>query len=181
MTPRATWRLKRWGVSAFLIVHLGAIGVWNLPNCPIRRRAFDALSCYLYPLGLWQNWAMFAPDPIRHTIVLEAIAVDKAGIMYNFAFPKMADFSLWGRAPRVRHSKFASYFADEEFGTLREVASRHVVRELGIPREGFPVDVELRYQVRETPPPGRRPDPMSPSVTHPIKAYRFPAPEDVRP
>jgi len=173
------WRLKRLAISAFLLVHLAALALWNMPGCALRQRAFRAVAHYVYPLGLWQNWAMFAPDPVRHTVTLQAIAVDRNGIMYDYAFPKMADYSLWGRALRVRHSKFASYFASEEFANHRQVAARHVVRQLAIPAEGFPVDVEIQYQVRETPPPGTVPDPMAPTRTHPLKAYRFPTWEDV--
>ncbi len=180
MTQRTSWRLKRLAISAFLVVHLSAIILWNLPRSVIRARTIDLTCRYIYPLGLWQNWAMFAPDPVRHTVMLEAVAVDKNGIMYNFAFPKMTDYSILGRAPRVRHSKFASYFASDEFAVNRQLAARHVVRQLDIPRESFPVEVELQYQVRETPPPGTRPDPMSPMILHPIRAYRFPTWEEVR-
>ncbi len=178
---RRIWVVKRLAISAFLVIHLAALFLWNMPYCAIRVRTLDFAVRYLYPLGLWQNWAMFAPDPVQNTLMLQAVAVDKNGVLYNFAFPKMADFTLWQGVPRVRHTKFSSYFANDEFAAHREFGARHVVRQLNIPREAFPVEVELQYVVRDTPPPGTVPDPMAPTRTVPIKAYRFPTWEETHP
>lgn len=180
--PRTwTWRLKRLAISAFLVVHLAALAVWNIPNCVIRLRTLAIASYYMNPLGLWQNWSMFAPDPTRHTLTLDAIAVDKNGIFYNFAFPKMSDYTILQRFPRVRHSKFLAYLLSDEFAVNREVAARHVVRRLEIPAESFPVEVELQLQVRETPPTGTLPDPMASTKTVSLKAYRFEDWKELRP
>jgi hypothetical protein len=178
---RMSWRFQRLAISAFLVFHVAMLAAWNLPNCPLRERCADLAAYYLYPLGLWQSWGMFAPNPQGHTIMLEAIAIDKNGILYNFAFPKMSDYTFWERVPRARHPKFASYFGSDEFAANREVAARHVVRQLNIPPDSFPVEVELQFQVKETPPPGKVPDPMAPPVIQPIKAYRYPRWEDPRP
>lgn len=178
-----TWSLrwKRLGISAFVLVHLSALAVWNIPESEIRRRLLTCATHYVYPLGLWQNWSMFAPDPVRHTITLEASVVDSKGLIYTFAFPKMADFTLAQRIPRVRHGKFVAYFLGEEFKANREIAARHVVRQLKIPEEHFPVELELQYQVLESPPPGRAPHDVVAAKTHPIQSYRFPTWEDVQP
>ena len=178
---RRIWVWKRVAISGFLAVHLAAIVVWNLPFCAIRVKTIDLAIKYIYPLGLWQNWTMFAPNPIQNTLMLEALAVDKNGMLYNFAFPKMADFSIAQGVPRVRHSKFSSYFASDEFPVLREVGARHVVRSLNLPPEVFPVEVELRFVVRETPPAGTVPDPMAPTRILTVKQYLFPTWEEARP
>ena len=178
---RRIWLAKRIAISAFLIFHLSIVLLWNLPYCAIRVRAMNLTIRYLYPLGLWQNWAMFAPEPVKNTMTLQAIAIDKNGVLYNFAFPKMADFTLWQGVSRVRHSKYTSYFASDEFATHREFGARHVVRQLDIPAEAFPVEVELQYVVRDTPETGTAPDPMAPTRVVPIKAYRFPTREETRP
>ncbi len=178
---RRIWGLKRVLISAFIVVHLAALTVYNMPTCVIRDRALGFAVNYMFPLGLWQNWSMFAPNPMQNTLTLEALAIDKNGMMHNFVFPKMSDFSIWQGVPRVRHSKFTSYFANDEFAVLREVGARHVIRELKIPPEAFPVEVELRFVVRDTPPPGTVPDPMALTRTVPIKEYLFPNWEEARP
>ena len=89
------WVFKRLVISTFLLIHLVALVVYNIPACAIRDKLISFSVGYLYPLGLWQNWAMFAPNPVQSTLTLEALAVDKNGMMRNFAFPKMADFTYW--------------------------------------------------------------------------------------
>jgi hypothetical protein len=135
----------------------------------------------MLPTGLWQNWTMFAPDPMRHAFMLQALAVDKNGVMYEYAFPHLIDYSVWRGIARVRHSKYPTYLAIDEYAAHREMTARHVVRALDLPPEVFPVDVELQYLVKEAPPLGQVPDPMVPPKIQPIKAYRFPTWEEARP
>ena len=69
----------------------------------------------------------------------------------------------------------------DDYASHREMSARHVVPQLNLPPEVFPVDVELQYLVREAPPLGHAPDPMAPTKVDPIKAYRFPTWEEARP
>jgi hypothetical protein len=72
--------------------------------------------------------------------------------------------------------------AVDEFHRPREFAARHVVRQLNLPTEAFPVDVQLVFQVRQTPPPGSPPvDPMTPTVQSPLARYHFEKLSEVRP
>lgn len=175
-------RVRRLAISAFVVFHIFVLTVWNIPTCVIRDRIAPTLAYYVQPLGLWQNWSMFAPDPVRHTVAVEATAIDAKGLVYTFAFPKMADFGFWQRIPRVRHSKYASYFMGDENKVNREIAACHVVRELKIPTDHFPVEMELVYRIRETPPFGKAPDDaMTPLTTLVLQAYRFPSPQEVHP
>ena len=175
------WTAQRLGISAFLVVHLAAITVYNLPACHLRAQWYDTAATYLVPLGLWQNWAMFAPNPTYHEMTLEAVSLDARGIQRTFTFAKMTDFSIIDAAPRVRHSKYASNVGDENNTAIRECAARHVLRQMNIPADSYPVEVELYYQVRETPPPGQGPvDPMKPTAPHSLKTFRFDRAEDIR-
>lgn len=175
-------RAKRWGVSAFLAVHLGATLVWVSPPCPVRAALQPWARYYIMPLGLWQYWGMFAPDPVRDTLTLEADVVDARGLRSTYHFTRLADFSAWQGIPRFRHSKYAMNLAVPELQGDRMLAARHAVRRLAIPDEAFPVDVGLVYQVRTTPPPGGpAADPMTP--TRPVVAatFHFQTPGEVRP
>ncbi len=175
------WTAQRLGISAFLIVHLAALAVYNLPASFLRERLFPYAANDLIPLGLWQTWAMFAPNPTQCEMTVEATTIDARGIQRSFAFAKMTEFSILRAAPRVRHSKYASNLGDETCGAIRECAVRHVIRQLKIPDDAFPVQVELFHQVRETPPLCGGPvDPMKPTVPRTIKSYRFDRAEEVR-
>ena len=151
------WNARRLLISAFLAMHLGATILFVLPPCPIKQRFFPMSRCYMVPLGLWQFWAMFAPDPCRDSITLEAEAVDSVGLRHGFSFPHVADYSTWRKVPRFRHMKYAINLTIDEFDKAREFAARHVLRQLDLPAESYPVSVHLYYMVQSPPPPGALP------------------------
>jgi hypothetical protein len=177
---RIVWRLL---ISAFVIFHLTAVLVWMVPNCVIKQRLTLPLAFYMLPTGNWQYWGMFAPNPLRDTITLEALVVDAKGILHVFDFPKEQDFPKWKSFFLFRHSKYAANFAlKDDFASSREFGARYAVRQLKIPADSFPVEVQIVFQVRPTPPPGGPPpDPMSPTIISTIESYRFPTLEEVLP
>lgn len=179
---RWTGMVRRAAISTFLVGHLTCLSVWNMPPCAIKQRTVGLIQYYMLPTGLWQYWGMFAPDPIRSTITLEALAVDAKGMMHSFEFPRMADFSHWQDVPRVRHSKYACIFADAEQVAHREFGARHAARQMMIPSDAYPVTVSLVYKLIPPPAPGQPPlDPMTPPTSETIQTYRFDSPEDIQP
>ncbi|MFO0907565.1 MAG: hypothetical protein U0794_04255 [Isosphaeraceae bacterium] len=179
---RWCWTARKLGISAFLIVHLGATTLWVIPDCPLRRACFSVVSCYIEPLGMWDYWGMFAPDPMKETITLEADVIDARGIHFGFAFPKLADYTRLTGIPRFRHSKFAANLAMPGNEMYRVLAARHVIRQLALTSEAFPLEVRLIYQVRNAPPPGGPPaDPMSQPYPYVLATIPFERPLEVTP
>ena len=58
----------RAAISAFLIITLASLVVWNMPASEIQRRALKVVRPYVTALSLEQNWGVFAPDPRRETL-----------------------------------------------------------------------------------------------------------------
>ncbi len=176
------WTVRRLLISAFLIVHLFAVAIINLPQSALRQLCIAPVVLYLLPVGLDQSWGMFAPNPVMHPATLEVLTADRNGIQRTFAFPKMTDFSIWRAMPRVRHSKYAANCGMAQSGAMREFAVRHAIRQLAIPADAFPVEAEILYQIRETPAPGEPPrDPMKPPVPQTLQTYRFPTWKELQP
>jgi hypothetical protein len=176
------WPVRRNLISAFLAVHLAAVATWNL--CPPRPGLRDSTwgARYLVPLGLWQYWNMFAPNPMRKTFALEADVVDARGGRHRFAFPRLIGVPPWRSLWGYRHAKYAHCTAIEGGPAYREFAARHAVRRLGLPTGSFPIEVRLLHLVRPTPPPGGPPDRQdAKAVRVPLGTYRFRTPEEVRP
>ena len=176
------WTARRLLVSAFLVVHLSAVAIINLPACALRQALHLPACCYLVPIGLDQAWGMFAPNPVMHPTALEVSTVDAKGIHRDFAVPRLADFSVWRAIPRVRFSKFTANCTLASNVAMREFAVRHAIRQLQIPADAFPVEAHLMVQVRETPPlgdPAR--DPMMPPIPQLLQSYQFPALAEVMP
>ena len=59
-------------LSGILLFTLAAMIVSNLPESELRRSASRIVNPYLDLTGLHQNWNLFAPDPRRITLRLEA-------------------------------------------------------------------------------------------------------------
>jgi hypothetical protein len=169
-------------LSAFIVVHLSALILWTLPPCQIKDRFIKPFHYYMLPLGLWQWWAIFAPDPIRETTLLDAEVVDCKGMRYVHEFPRIAELSWWQKIPRYRQPKYAGNMASDEFLAARRFAARHAVRQLGLGPESFPVWVSMYYQVKPTPAPGTTEltDAMAPPRVQLVDRYQFDSIKEVR-
>lgn len=183
-TWNRSWTLRRLAISAFLLVHLSATATWVLPQSPLRNKFAPLAAYYILPLGLWQFWAMFAPDPAPNSFTLEAEVIDRNGLRYGFAFPRLADYSWWRGIPRFRYSKYAANLSCDEFALPRQYAARHVMRRLDLPDDAYPVAVHLMYNIRPTPTPGSpsvTADAMTPTRPYVLGAFRIDSPGEVRP
>ena len=70
------WTARRLAISAFVLFHLSALIIWTMPACAIKDRFQAPYRYYILPLGIWQWWAIFAPEPVRENQVLEAEVID---------------------------------------------------------------------------------------------------------
>jgi hypothetical protein len=177
------WNVRRLVISAFVLFHLSALIMWTMPGCYIKDHFQKYYRSYVLPLGLWQWWAIFAPDPVRDTVVLNAEVVDSKGIRHLYEFQRLADLPWWERMARYRHPKFAGNMAVEEYKDARRFAARHVARQMGMGPEAFPLWVSLYYEIKASPPPGESAvaDPMAAPRVEVIERYEFASPKEVRP
>ena len=175
---------KRVFVSVFLVGHVAAVALTNLPDCAVRRAiGYGWVDAYLFPTGQWQNWAMFAPDPAKDTLTLEAVVRDSRGLVKHYAFPRMMDKSAWvGFCGGYRHSKYTHDVGSPEARANREFAARFVVRALAMKAEDFPADVQLVYQVWPTnPPDAPAGEPPASPWTTVLETYNFPTLAEAQP
>ena len=176
------WTARRWALSAFVIFHLSALVMWTMPHCAFKNQFQYPYRYYVLPLGMWQWWAIFAPDPVRNTMTLNAEVVDAKGMRHNYAFPRLADLPWWQKLPRYRHCKFTMNMMIDEYKTHRTFTARHVVRQLGLGEEAFPMWVTLYIEIKDTPPPGTgASDPMATPRVEVIDRYQFASLKEVRP
>jgi len=176
------WTAWRMAISTFVVFHLTATVIWNLPNSPVKLFLQPAFERYMLPLGLWQSWFMFAPDPMRVTAVLEAEVIDSHRMRHIHEFPRVADLPWWQKLPRFRHPKFTCNLRVEEYTLQREFTARHAVRQLRLKPEAFPVHVSLYWQIKDLPPPGQSfADPLARARLQVIGTYDFASIDEVHP
>jgi hypothetical protein len=157
--------------------------IWTIPPCAIKDRFQAPYHYYVLPVGIWQWWAIFAPDPVKENQILEAEVIDSRKIIHIYEFTKIGDLSWWDRISRYRNPKFTSNIVNGgEYAGLREFAARHSVRQLGLENEAFPVYVTLYVKSTAAPPPGTAiTDPMTPPRTVVLERFSFDSAKEVLP
>ena len=131
------WNARRLIVSAFVFFHLSAIV--RLDDSSLlyqgsRPGLFTGItSCRR---GMWQWWAIFAPDPVRDTVVLDAEIVDAKGMRHIFEFPRLADLPWWQKMPRYRQPKFVGNMSVSEYFATRKFVARYAVRQMELRARG---------------------------------------------
>jgi hypothetical protein len=176
------WIARRWVISTFVLFHLSAIVVWTMPDCAIKAQVQGPYCYYVLPLGLWQWWALFAPDPVRNTLTLNAEVVDAKGMRYIHEFPRIAELPWWQKLTRYREPKFTTNMVLDEYKTHRMFTARHAVRQLGLGPEAFPMWVSLFFEIKESPPPGTgTADEMAVPKIQVLERFQFQSPKEVRP
>jgi hypothetical protein len=169
-------------LSAFVVFHLAALAIWTNPPCALKERFMLPFRYYVLPLGLWQWWAIFAPDPVRNTVCLNAEIIDVKGMRHVYEFPRIRDLPWWSKTVRYRQPKFTGNMSNSEYAKHREFTARHAVRQLGLLAESFPVAVTLYNEAKVTPPPGiAGADPMAPPVVEVVERFEFGSPKEVWP
>jgi hypothetical protein len=176
------WTARRWALSAFVIFHLSALVMWTMPHSAFKAQFQSPYRFYVLPLGLWQWWAIFAPDPIRCTMVLNAEVVDARGMRYTYEFPRMRDLPWWQKFGGYRNPKFTANMTIDEYKIHRTFTARHAVRQLGLGDEAFPMWVSLYIEIKDSPPPGTgASDPMATPRVEVIDRYQFASLKEVKP
>jgi hypothetical protein len=177
------WTARRLVISAFVLFHVAALSIWTMPPCAFKDRYLEPFRYYVLPLGLWQWWSVFAPEPLRENRVLEAEVIDAKRLIHVFEFTKIGDLPWYEKMVRYRNPKFTdNMLSGGEYNQQRVFTARHVVRQLGLGEDSFPVTVSLYVKVNDCPPAGTpTADPMIPPRIHMIDRYQFASLKEVRP
>jgi hypothetical protein len=153
-----------------------------MPPCAIKDRFQEPYRYYMLPLGLWQWWSIFAPEPLRENRVLEAEVIDAKKLIHVYEFTRIGDLSWSEKISRYRHPKFTdNMVTGGEYGRQREFTARHVVRQLGLAEDAFPLSVSLYVKINDSPPAGTTADPMVPARIHMVERFEFASLKEVRP
>ena len=130
-------------ITGLIIVALGAMIISNLPDSTLRRTALPIVRPFLDSTGLNQNWNLFAPNPRKSTIRLEARIQYADGTTSIWRTP-ISD-QLVGQYRSFRWRKWASYVVSDTRRDLWRVSAIWIARIHA--RDGkVPVRVQLFKQ-----------------------------------
>jgi hypothetical protein len=123
---------------------------------------------YMTGTGLMQGWVMFAPDPYRLDVSVEARITYSDGVVRSWYFPRMAKLSYAARYNKERWRKYVEVMHQDGWSILWRPAARYAAR-TNDDRAAKPVSVELVRHWRIIPDPGH---PMPPVTVTPF--YKTP-------
>ena len=143
----------------FRLCHFSSFGPDPLDDSSLRDQGTIHQAPYQYyvlPLGIWQWWAIFAPDPVRDNQMLEAEVIDAKGIRHIHEFPRSA--ICRGGKRWLGTAIPSSPQHDDRRIPHAARRSRHAMRfgNLDLTENAFPLWVSLYYEVTDAPPPGTR-------------------------
>jgi hypothetical protein len=140
--------------NGFIVFHLIAFTSWSMPsNSPIRTELVRWITPYMHWTGLWQSWAMFAPDPIQINAYLEALITFRDGTHSTWTFPRMDKLGYFDRYIQERYRKWSSdYVRLDAYSFIWADTARYIARRHNHPMNP-PVEIKLKRYWMEIPPP----------------------------
>jgi hypothetical protein len=116
-------------LTVLMAVLAAAVLVWNLPAGPARDEVRPAAAHVLYPIGLDQDWALFAPDPRTFSVGVYA-RVTYADGRERIRVPPHNGHLL---APyrTYRWQKYVERLRADDYSSLWEPTARWIARDAG--------------------------------------------------
>lgn len=157
-------RAGRWLLSAFLVVVLGAITLWNMPESALREAALPVVTPLVNSTGLDQRWNLFAPNPPQRTFEVTARIEYADGSLVLWRSPRNDRWRKWLGALRTDQGRkwwepTAAWIADHhDDGGRRAVRVELILRWRDLPPPGSPLAdlpwLEELFYTYDVPEPG---------------------------
>jgi hypothetical protein len=106
-----------------------AVLIWNLPAGPARDEVRPAAAHVLYPIGLDQDWALFAPDPRSFSVGVYARITYADGHTRIRVAPHNGHLLAPYRT--YRWQKYVERLRADDYQSLWEPTARWIAREAG--------------------------------------------------
>jgi hypothetical protein len=168
--PAPAW-VGRGVISAFIVVTLAALVITNLPSSHLRAKLMTPAEPYLNVLGLDQNWGIFAPDPRRQVLELEARLRYPDGSSETLRPPRGG--ALIGAYWDYRWQKLGENVMGGDGRELKRSLARWIARERRRRREP-PASVTLLKLSYDLPPPGKGAARARPFTASPLLRLSLP-------
>ncbi len=185
---------RRWWarrvVNLFIVWHLFALAIWLLPgnsgtnpggSTPIFGLFAPVVRPYMKATAFAQSWNMFAPNPDKTDVYLEARISYANGEERSWMFPRMVHMGYARRYQEERWRKMVEVATHGNADTVGPALAHYAARVNFADAQNPPVSVELIQHARVVPPPGRPMPPFAESPLLPGTSAVTPIrPEDLR-
>src|SRR5258708_3352487 len=89
--------LRKSLISALVIAYLFVMAYELFPTLPLRKQLFAPLRPAIEYAGLWQNFAVFVPNPRKNNTYLDAVVAYADGTSVVWNYPRMEQLGLFQR------------------------------------------------------------------------------------
>ena len=132
-------QVKRRALSAFLLVQLALMAVQSIPpkfflvtalgGESLITKVAAKVTPYAVGIGLFQAWAMFAPNPLRENTYIDAEITYRDGRKHIWSFPQMQELGYGERYAKERYRKFSNErLYKKENAALWPDSARYIAR-----------------------------------------------------
>ena len=131
-TPAA----RKVAIIALIVIHLAALLLEVAPFKPEGYPGQRFFTLYLRSTGLWQDWSMFSPDPLRLNLHVEALVRYRDGREVTYALPRLHRLPRWERVLTERYRKWeVDWLRMDGNRFIWEDGARFILRQLPENRE----------------------------------------------
>lgn len=162
-------------VKGFVLFHLLAITVWSVPRPrpeliagtvePVGNERLllannrylqqSPIKYYLQCTGLWQYWDMFAPDPLKRDIYMDAIVTYRSGDKHTYKYLRVADLPVFDRYFVERYRKYFERINENGLENLWVGTAFRIAQKANTYPGNPPTQIELVRHWREVAAPGQ--------------------------
>jgi len=159
--------IGRGAITIFLLWHLVALFAWDMNGSSVLVAALrSGVAPYMTGTGFMQGWTMFAPNPYRRDVYVEARIHHADGSIVSWDFPRMATMPYTVRYGKERWRKYVEVAEMQEW--MWPAMAAYAVKVNQRPGQSPATGVGLIRYVRVVPPPGQ---PIPPYVVEPMRGY----------
>lgn len=151
-------------VSFFILFHWFCVLVWVLPKPSAIKESLLALAVplpkhdgdgwkiaprelvatYLFNAIQWQDWSMFAPNPLQVNRYVDAEVTFKDDSHQRFSLPRLSRLNYWGAWIEKRYRKYQHRLAEETVPAYAEDFARYVAKKMFVDPQNPPVKVAVQ-------------------------------------
>jgi len=126
--------LRKLLISAFIVFHFGSVVFWLIASgggspAPV----VGLVAKYLHNTAQYQEWAMFAPNPLQINRYLGARVIFGRGNLKEYTFPRLSKMDIFEAWTQKRYRKYQQRMADLKNPAYAEDAARWIARQMNEP------------------------------------------------
>ena len=139
-------RLERWASNALIVTCLYVMIAWNVPDSQFRLNVLGPAAHWIAWSGLWQDWSLFAPDPMDSNLEVEARVSDAAGHRWVWKIQPREALGPLGGLRHEHYHKIVDLIRRDENQGYRAGFADYVARQVA-ELERIPAGTSLNVQL----------------------------------